>query len=115
MKNLKIKSVVLAAALAVGLGVTGVAATTQAAEWGVLLEADCDEPEDKWDYQFTAVSYDTRDNNRFTHTKYTMEIYRCSVCGYIINGEEVIEEEPHDLVFSSTGNRWECTCCDYWE
>lgn len=114
MKNLKIKSVVLAAALAVGLGVTGVAATAQAAEWGVLLEADCDHNLENWKDE---ISYDTRDNNRFTHTKYTLHLYYCTKCGYITNnGEEAeVEEEPHDLVFSSTGNRWECTCCDYWE
>ena len=63
MKKLKIKQVILAAALAVGLGVTGAAETAQAAD-------QCEHPEEAWQYQVTLVSYDTRDNNRFTHRIY---------------------------------------------
>ncbi len=111
MKKLKIKQVILAAALAVGLGVTGAAETAQAAEGAA---DQCEHPEGDWVYQVTLVSYDTRGNNRFTHTKYTQEIYMCGICGYIINGDIVVEEESHALV-NSTGNRWECTHCDYWE
>lgn len=111
MKKLKLKKVILAAALAVGLGVTGAAETAQAAE---IAADQCEHSEEDWVYQFTLVSYDTEDKNRFTHTKYSQDIYICGICGYIIDGEVVTEEEPHDLV-NSTGNRWECTHCDYWE
>ena len=108
----KIRNLILSAAVAVGLGVTGIAATAQARG---VSEEGCDHPETSWKHRDTIISYDTRDNNRFTHTKYTMEIYECGICGSIITEEQVIEEEPHDLVFSSAANRWECTCCDYWE
>ncbi len=111
MKKLKIKQVILAAALAVGLGVTGAAETAQAAEGAA---DQCEHPEEAWQYQVTLVSYDTRDNNRFTHTKYTQDIYRCAICGDILMDEKVDEQEPHDLV-NSTGNIWSCRHCDYCE
>lgn len=113
MKNLKIKNLILAAALAVGLGVTGIAATAQAAEERVLLEADCGHSEDAQTHIYTVYSYDTQDNNRFTHTKHMMYIYRCDICGSLSEETEDIEE-PHELV-NRSGNIWECVHCDYWE
>lgn len=108
----KIRNLILSAALAVGLGVTGIAATAQAR--GVLRDA-CNNHDKNG--EAVATSYDTRDNNRFTHTKYTTRIPCCSICGFMFAEDAVVEEEeePHDLVFSSAANRWECTCCDYWE
>lgn len=110
MKKLKLKNMVLAAALAVGLGLTGIAATAQAAE-EVAPMAECDH---NWVYQFTLVSYDTRDVSNLCHTKYLMHIYRCSVCGSM---DEIEEEvwEPHDLVYNYSNDRYECAHCDYWE
>ena len=114
MKQLKIKKFILSAALAVGMGVTGIAATAQAAEWEGILTVVCDHPEDQWEYLLTLVSYDTEDKNIFTHTKYLMDIYRCE-CSYIISIERAVEEEPHDLVYNYSNDRFECTHCDYWE
>ncbi len=114
MKKLKIKNLVLAAALAVGLGVTGIAATAQAAEGKAITEADCEHLIEYWKDE---ISYDTRDNNRFTHTKYIMHLFKCEICGYIPAEYAVVEEvqEPHELVYNYVENKYECAHCDYWE
>lgn len=114
MKISKIKNVVLAAALAVGLGVTGISATAQAAERRGVMETNCEHPEEKWTLFYSVASYDTQDNNRFTHTKYITYIYRCEICASINEkGDEV--QEPHDLVYNYVERKFECSHCDYWE
>ena len=80
MKHLKIKNFILVTALAVGLGVTGIAATAQAAEGRGISEADCEHLIEYW---MDEISYDTRDLNRFTHTKYIVHLFRCEICHYV--------------------------------
>lgn len=114
MKHLRIKNLILVVALAVGLGITGIAATAQAAEWSVLSETACDHPAKKWIYYDKLISYDTRDLNIFTHTKYTLIIYKCGICQDFVT-IQYEEDEPHDLVYNPSNDRYECTHCDFWE
>lgn len=114
MRKNRIKSLILTAAFAIGVGVTGIIATAQAAEERGVLKAGCSHPADKWNYVDAYISYDTRDNNRFTHTKYILVLYTCGTCGDFIEVKDEVQEE-HDLVYNYIEDKYECSHCDYWE
>ena len=57
MRKNRIKSLILTAAFAIGVGVTGITATAQAAEERGVLKAACDHFMVHWKDE---VSYDTR-------------------------------------------------------
>lgn len=115
MKKLKLKNMVLAAALAVGLGMTGIAVTAQAAE-EVAPRTVYNHNHNK-DGESTAVSYDTRDVSIFYHTKYITHIPCCTICGYMFPEDAEVEvvDEPHELVYNYSQDRYECIHCDFWE
>lgn len=114
MKKLKLKNMVLAAALAMGLGLTGIAATAQAAEEGAAPRTECEHPWDKWQYVDTFFSYDPEDISIFYHKVYIFILYTCGECGVFVYDEEEVME-PHNLVYNYLTDRYECTHCDYWE
>lgn len=117
MKKLKIKNLVLAAALAVGLGVTGISATAQAAEEGIATRTVYSHEHNK-NGESIAISYDPEDVSNFYHIKYVLRIPCCTICGQMFPedaGEVETVYEPHELVYNYLEDKYECIHCDYWE
>lgn len=97
----------MALVLAVGLGVTGVAATAQAK----ALEAYSHEHQ--WNYEKEAVYY--MEYSNFNHYKVTVTPKWC-LCGATDSDTEK-DLEDHTLTIAPTGAGylWECTDCGYTE
>ncbi len=103
------KAKLMAVLLAVGLGVTGVAATAQAAEAGTQAANACEHSET---IEFTSEEAINYDGNRH-YVTYKTEYY-CAECGVLVDETWRGAYEPHDYEQVYLGNGQvlsRCTVC----